>query len=276
MKNLTDKDLYKLCKKYGESALIWRRKFTGLLPEVNRRRLYKKKGFSSVFEFAKKLCGLSEEQVRRVLNLEERFKDKPTLHRALVSGEVSVNKLARVAAITTTENEGFWAEKVQQLPQSAIETLVRDIKNEKQNGLFEPLNGEKSVRAHRLELEPDVLHELLKLQGKGIDVNQLLREFLEHRRLEIAREKEKLSAEEGALPAKSRYIPVKIKRHLEKEYGKKCSIGSCRKAAAVIHHTQRFALAGGHNPQYLAPLCREHHAIAHTIDAKMRVMRDSG
>lgn len=43
MHHISDKELYALCKKYGENALQWRRKFIGLLPEVNRRRLYEKK-----------------------------------------------------------------------------------------------------------------------------------------------------------------------------------------------------------------------------------------
>ena len=76
---LTDKKLYELCEKYGASARLWRQKFIGLLPEVNRRRLYEKKGFSSIFEFAAKLCGLSAEQVRLTLNLEKRFENKPVL-----------------------------------------------------------------------------------------------------------------------------------------------------------------------------------------------------
>jgi len=269
MQKLTDKELYKLCKKYGENALMWRRKFTGLLPEVNHRRLYEKKGFYSIFEFAKKLCGMSEKQVRLVLNLEERFKDKPKLHKALIKGEVSVNKLARVISMATPENEEFWAEKVHQLPSRALETFVKDVKNENQNGLFEPLNGGKSLHVQKLELAPDVIEKLSELQSKGIDVNQLLREFLEQRRLDIAREKEEL----GAMPAKSRYIPVQIRRHLKKEYGKKCSIETCAKPAVVVHHTQRFALTANHNPKYLAPLCREHHAIAHVIDVKVQARR---
>jgi len=275
MKHLSDKKLYGLCKQYGENALYWRRKFTGLLPEVNRRRLYEKKGFGSIFEFAKKLCGISEEQVRRVLNLEERFKDKPTLHKALISGEISINKLARITSVATPENEGFWAKKVSQLPNRALETFVRDVKNEDQNGLFEPKTENKSVHVHKLEglhLESDVEEELLKLRGKGIDISQLLREFLERRKLEIAQEKEEL----GAMSAKSRYIPVKIRRHLQREYGAKCSMENCVKSATTIHHTQRFALSQSHDPKYLAPLCKEHHIIAHAIDAKVQAKRSFG
>ncbi|MFH0838458.1 MAG: hypothetical protein V1880_04310 [Patescibacteria group bacterium] len=295
MKQLSDKALYKLCKMYGENALHWRRKFTGLLPEVNRRRLYKKKGFHSIFEFAKRLCGLSEEQVRRVLNLDEKFKDKPKLHQALLSGEISANKLARVASIATPADEEFWVKKALQLPNRALETLVRDVKSENGNGLFKPQSEVISVHVHRseeLNLAPDVLEELLELQRKGIDVNQVLREFLEERKLEIAREEEELAVETEwhavtrqsvvarpsgvASGAPSRYIPVKIRRHLQKQYGSKCSINGCARPAQVIHHTQRFALSGRHNPKYLAPLCREHHAIAHAIDAKVQVKRSSG
>ncbi len=60
MENLTDEKLYELCKMYGARALEWRRKFIGLLPEVERRKLYRKKGFASVFEFAAKLAGVSQ------------------------------------------------------------------------------------------------------------------------------------------------------------------------------------------------------------------------
>ncbi|MBI4994924.1 hypothetical protein HZC21_04765, partial [Candidatus Peregrinibacteria bacterium] len=98
---LTDEKLYELCKKYGMAARLWRQKFIGLLPEVNRRRLYERKGFSSIFEFAAKLCGLSKEQVYLTLNLEKRFEDKPVLKRMLENGEASINKLTRIVSIAT-------------------------------------------------------------------------------------------------------------------------------------------------------------------------------
>ena len=100
----TDQELYKLCCKYGAAALEARRKFAGLLPEILRRRLYEKKGFGSIYEFAAKLAGMSREQVQRVLQLERKFEDKPVLKELLVNGEESVNKLARVASIATPEN----------------------------------------------------------------------------------------------------------------------------------------------------------------------------
>jgi hypothetical protein len=179
---LTDAQLFHLCKKYGENARLWRQKFAGLLPEVFHRRLYEKKGFGSIFEFAAKLAGMSQEQVRRVLNLERRFEDKPVLKNLLINGEVSANKLLRIASIATAENQMDLANYVQVLSQKAIETFVKDEKNaikndemgevkiaveisgemvtlgdslKNQNGLQEPLFDAKSVRAHTLNQSLD-------------------------------------------------------------------------------------------------------------------------
>lgn len=309
---LDDQKLYKLCKLYGEQTEKWRYKFMGLLPEVYRRKLYEKKGFDSVFEFAKKLAGLSEEQVRRVLNLEKKFEETPVLKNLLTSGEVSVNKLARVASIATQENQEALAEQVKILPQAALETLVRDEKSVQQelkneNGLDESLFEEKSVRTHNntseqsgakrnqnieLELSDEVRQKLLELQQKEIDVNTLILEMLQKRELEIAQEKEQIAEEmsgngngntnshtpmlarlEQTRIKPTRHIPIKIKKLLHKEHGNKCSIPNCKNPAEAIHHTQRFSLSHTHDPRYLAPLCRNHHIIAHSIDLKFQQKR---
>lgn len=260
---LTDKELFELCQEYGNKARFWLQKFAGLLPEVYRRKLYFQKGFGSIFEFAAKLAGMSEEQVRRVLNLEKKFVVMPVLKAMLINGEVSVNKLAKVASIATPENQAVLANQVKLLGYRALETLARDEK------------FEKSVRANTnpsqsfedaIGLDQSVKQKLLELRRKGIDINAFILEAIEKREQDIAQEKERLAAE--MKPTKSRYIPVETRNLLKQEYGEKCSIDSCEKEADVIHHIQRFGLSNNNNPKYLAPLCREHHEIAHTIDVK--------
>lgn len=276
LKKLSDKELYKKCRMYGEAARIWRQKFIGLLPEVNRRRLYEKKGFSSIFEFAAKLCGLSAEQVRLTLNLEKRFEDKPTLKKMLENGEVSVNKLARVVSIVTSENEKELAEKIKILPKNALETLVRDAAAENKNGSSKPLFGDKDLPGQILnfELSDDIKEQLNELHLKGIDVNELLREMLKKRQEEITEGKEKIA--EKIQPTTSRYIPTKTKKILQKEFGGKCSIAACQKSATIIHHTQRFGLSQNHDPRFLAPLCKGHHVIAHGMDFKYQWAKGKG
>jgi len=332
MASVSDDGLYNLCKQYGERARIWRQRFAGLLPEVFRRKLYEKKGFISIFEFAKKLAGMSEEQVRLVLNLEKRFSETPTLKTLLTSGKVSINKLARVVSIVTPENEKFLAMQVQVLSKNAVETLVRDekfaktndkkdqnnlldnSKNYNQNGLFEPETTSESLpgqmcfdtkieksncenstenfknifTSKTLNLNPEIQEKLLELQQKGIDINELLKEFLQKREEEIAQRKAEIAkkmaeknenlmtksgmriseanAERVVVTSPFRHIPISIKRILQQEHGMKCSIKNCQKLSEQIHHTQRFSLAQSHDPHYLAPLCREHHELAHSMD----------
>lgn len=258
---LTNEKLYALCRKYGTQARLWRQKFIGLLPEVNRRRLHEKKGFSSIFEFAAKLCGLSVEQVRLALNLEKRFADKPILKKMLENGEVSINKLTRIISIATLENEEELAEKVKILPISALNTLVRDEKRN-ENGLAQGLYVQTQQQQFRIA--DDVAEELNELHAKGIDVNELLRTMLQQRREKIAQTKEKIAEE--IKTEQSRYIPARIKKIIREEHGEKCSIATCQKPSKEVHHTQRFSLSKTHDPKFLAPLCHDHHVIAHSID----------
>ena len=54
LKNLSDQELYARCQQYGLNARLWQRKFASLLPEVEERKLYQRKGYGSIYEFAAK------------------------------------------------------------------------------------------------------------------------------------------------------------------------------------------------------------------------------
>ena len=341
----SDKKLLALCRRYGTQALLWRQKFTGLLPEVNRRRLYEKKGYNSIFEFGKRMAGLSEAQISLAINLEKRFVDKPALHEALVDGRISINKLARVASIATFENEKVLMKSAEKLSKSGLDVLVKDMKIEakrrffgkgnqgwvdtpeifnlerkknNQNGLFEPRIGSKSLPGQNapeagsgdmetatnanmnmnmnmnannmqaninalldLGLSGEVVQKLSELKEKGLDVNEMLVKLLKKREEELGERKavqsEKVMESElkrkvsGGRP--KRYIAAETKKILKEEYGTKCSVPNCRRDARCAHHTARFALTGSNNPYFLAPLCREHHEIAHMIDEKVLTKR---
>jgi len=283
--NLSDKELYLICKRYGAEALAARRKFTGLLPEVYAREMaerekgrswLKKRGFSCIYEFAAKLAGISRDQVNRVLNLGKRLENIPVLRDALVSGDVSANKLARVVSIATAENQQEILGKVEALSNRALEVFVKDFKN--QNDLGEPKIGNLNVHVHfetelnfDLELDEDVQKELLEMQKKGIDVNQLLREFLRDRKEKLEQEKSEVAEKQMherddraiiGMPA-NRYIPVEVRKIIIKEFGNKCSATGCDKPAENLHHENGFAIDQSHDPRFLKPLCKGHHELAH-------------
>lgn len=289
---MTNEKLHQIFVEYGGNVKLYTRKCLGLLMEINKRRIWEQKGFGSICEYARILAGLSDAQVKRALSLHERFEAMPALQNMLKNGEMGLSKLARVTSIATPENQQELAEKLKLLPKSAIETLVKDerMTQEQKNDEGNPklAFGQTFVPGHKsrmdnkkeesatLHLNEEVTHKLLELQNKGINVDELLLELLNKRELELAQEKEELASEANqrvAVTNPSRYIKVKIRRLLRKEHGTKCSIQTCARDARVIHHTQRFALAKNHDPRYLAPLCKEHHQIAHSIDAKYHMAR---
>lgn len=137
-KGLSDDVLFNLCREYGRNAKIWMRKFAVLLPEVNRRHLYRKKGFCSVYEFAAKVSGMNHGTVDQILKLNDVLSDKPVLQ-ALV-GKEGWSKVRVVASIATKETEKFWAEKVKSLPKLALEMYTREIRERMESG-----EGSRSV-----------------------------------------------------------------------------------------------------------------------------------
>lgn len=155
-----------------------------------------------------------------------------------------------------------------------------------------------------LNLSPEVQQKLLELQQKGIDINNLLLEFLKKREEEIAQKKEEIAkkvlqkeqeklvqtqeVKGDAMEEISEYIfekptilktkvrshiPISVVKILKEEFGTKCSINNCKKFATTIHHTQRFSISGSHDPRYLAPLCKEHHELAHAVDVNYQKFR---
>jgi len=262
-KTWSDAQLLSTAVRYGEEARNWKNKFLGLLPEIQRRKLYEKQGCSSIFVFAFKVGGVSEEQVSRALNLDKKFENMPALHQTLVSGEVSMNKIARVASIATPSNEKELVEMVKTLPLSALKTFVRDVRVSESVVDHKPEN-ENIFEQEAVYLEQDVRSELLELQNRGVNINEIIRTALAKRKQDIQEEKETIA--ENSKETASRYIPARTRKIITQEHGTKCSITTCNKPSENIHHTQRFSISKTHDPHYLAPLCKNHHALAHLVD----------
>ena len=244
---MNDIELLRRAVLYGRNALEWRRKFMGLLPEIYKRKLYFKKGCQSIYEFAAKFGGVSREQVERVMSVERKFREKGavTLRDQLIKGEVSVNKLARVASVANAETDKVWASQVKILPKRAVETLVRDS---------------KFVPGHNLvELCEEVKNRLQAMTDRGVDVNHLLIKLLDEH-----------EAQKKDVPeTKSRYIPARTRRVLSHEYGTKCVVRTCNRPSEEIDHVVPFSMINRHDPRLMRPLCKPHHQIAHAIDRRV-------
>ncbi len=178
---MTDVELYALCKKCGAEALEARRKFIGLLPEVNARRLYERRKFLSIYHFAAALGGVGRRLVDDVLRLEKIFAKLPTLHAALVNGEIGLSKLVRLVSVVSPANEAEICEKIRTLSKRAVDVLVREmvekVQNEKRLVKSETLWGEELAgdRDGLFDLSsPDVVQKRAAQSGK-IDVSESIK-----------------------------------------------------------------------------------------------------
>jgi len=263
-KHISDSKILELCAQYGAAVLEARRKFLGLLPEVARRRLWEQRGFGSVFEFAAKLAGVSEEQVRNVLNLSKKFHDLPVLQEKLVNGDVSVNKLIRITGVVNPENEMFWADQVDKLSQNAVETLFRDMRQPKDQSRPQ-LRAQLAVQEYKfVKLPIEVAEELERLQQMGMDVAELLRNFLKWREEALSRKEEKIEQKMvREIKNRSRYVPVIVKKLVQEKYGDKCAVNGCTRHAENLHHVYLYAEGGDHLPRNFQRVCRGHHELAH-------------
>jgi hypothetical protein len=278
--NITDENLFVLCLEYGTKALLWRRKFIGLLPEVNCRRLYERKGFSSIYEFAAKLAGVSERQVDTALNLHRKLEKTPKLQKLFIDGTVSINKLVRVVSIASPENEEAISKMSTILSQNSLGVYAKDLKKAKEekvavetalpNSLFDS-NVMRAQKKLNFTISDELTDKLNFLHAQGKDINVLLKEFLNQKDEEIEKKEEELSTrarEETHLPSRS-HLNKPTRDFLNEKYGKKCAYHGCNRPAEEIHHKIRFGLQANNDPAYLVPLCREHHKIAHAIDLKV-------
>lgn len=265
-----------MCKEYGMNARIWMRKFAGLLPEVYRRKLYKRKGFGSIQEFAKKLAGMSEESVDKILRMSEKLKDKPNLLRQLETGTESWNKIEKVAYIATPETDQYWAQKVSELTQSTLEMVVQDCRKtaseitlesenqlQKWNQISFPLSPEVEIQMRQIK------HDLEKEKGEAAMWNDVLQFLLNQKAVQKSRPQRTVqlcpSCIEKNIPEDcGRYIPSGVRNLVLARCGTKCVYPECRNPYEHFHHTKRYSLARNHDPDFIVPLCKNHHHLLHT------------
>jgi len=305
--SLTDSQLYQKCKKYGGNARLWMRKFEGLLPEVCRRRLYRRRGFASIHEFAAKLAGMSHPKVDRILQLSRKLEDKPKLREVFESGEAGYSKVARVAYVAKPETDQMWAEKVQNESKLQLEMAVRSEESAKTvpghsfqselmagvsaedeaGGQAEVLAKDEAWTNLNFHVDPKVerkfralKQKLEKESGEAMSYGEVLGKLMEmvEKGGEVREEKVEIKvcpdcAEKKAREAKGKTAPVSVKRLVLARQGNRCARVGCVHPPSELHHKNGYALTGSHSLEGLEYLCEKHHKLAHAQHEFVQVYR---
>lgn len=296
----SDSKLYQKCKEYGGNARLWMRKFAGLLPEVQRRHLYKRRGSISIHEFASKLAGMSHETVDKILHLSERLKDKHALKAQLESGSAGWSKIEAVAYIATPETDKMWAEKVTTLSYDALIAYVKEERVAKNNrldftGPGELKNNEELLQvassqsipwAHlSFPVSPEVEQKLRlfkqkleKEEKQAVSWNEVFEKMIGQieqntttnnlgaiqKTINICPECVKRKSNEDAYHTNvGRHIAMEVKNIVDNRSGKICEFPKCNRPGEIYHHTRRYKLNQNHDPDYIVYLCKAHERLAH-------------
>jgi hypothetical protein len=272
--NLTDWELYKKCQEIGNLCLKYRKQFLGLLPEVERRKLYLQHGMHSIYEFAAKLAGVSREVVNEVLRIHRLLNNAPILQEKLVSGEIPYTKLRPIAKIVIQETEKVWLEKVETMSRPTLEVYVKEMKEQEK----EHPTGSIPVGCGSLPWKAEKDYEILSMKvnrrtaakmrvlkqrfekklRKPLNWDETLQEILK-----LAEGKMQRKTLQRNTDATKRYIPATIRNQvLEKNQGI-CDAPNCNKPGIIFHHVERLALKPEHKPEKIKYLCKAHERIAH-------------
>lgn len=288
LETLSDKDLYARCQEYGLNARVWRRRFAGLLPEVLRRDLHRKRGHGSIYEFAFKLAGMSSASVDKILHLASTLADKPILLEQLESGAQGWSKIEKVAFIATPETDKDWAEKVERMGTYALEAFVQEKRKLSSMAFTE--NGNVDAQTHmsdpnnkfRVEqwgsmsfpVSPDIekqlrllKYQLEKERGVTLTYNEVMQALIKGGVKQEAQVVIQVCPECAARKAEqvtSRAIPVDVRRVIQATYHGYCAFPTCDKPGTSLHHTKRFSLDRRHDPNSIVPLCKNHERLVHS------------
>ncbi len=195
---------FELC---GQNAKKWMNKCVMMLPEVNRRRIWEKKGFSCIYEFAAKLAGMSRDKVNEGLRVMARTEGLSELRK--VVEKKGIWAVRPVLRVVNEENQGFWAEKAKTMSKGVLETYVRDTlsaEKRRKNGRpgtakndGVPVDKPNQLSKIEINVSAEIAEKLMDMKGDDswedlmnelIVLKQERKNELVRIRAEIEREKE--------------------------------------------------------------------------------------
>jgi predicted CopG family antitoxin len=236
---------------YGKNAKEWTRKCVLLLPKIEKHQIWKKKGFTCIYEYAAKIAGMNRNSVDDALRILRKIEDKPELMK--VAEKKGLNAVRPVATIATQETEKFWADKVKIMAQSTLKTYVREFR-------VNPRNNPSEISVNQTELtiklDKELAQKLEKLKGQG-SWNDLIKQLVNSHDKQLEQEKPETTR------SRSRHIPAKINKYIVQKTNGQCAFPGCTKPHKILHHADRFSITREHNPDRIIPLCFEHERIAH-------------
>ena len=235
----------------GKNAKEWARRCMLLLPDIDRYKVWRKKGFGSLYEYAAKIAGLSRNQVDESLRILKKIEGMPALQKVVSSKGLWAVK--PVATVATKETEKEWADRVESMSRREVEVFVKGMRTESARAGAEIQPGKVFVT---MSLNPQVLDQLKKLKGSG-EWEDAIKKLLNLRKEKIENKKP------DPVQSESRHIPKPIERFVKRRDNYRCVVPGCGRKFSELHHADGFSRVKCHDPDRIFCLCSGHHDLAH-------------
>ena len=240
------------------------------LLEIERRKLFSDYKCSSIFDFAVRVLGYSEQEAYRRILAMRLMRDVPESAEKLASGSLSLTNAANAQALfQRLKKEGHKIDtadvliklegKTSRAADAVLMELDPNAKEKRAEGIRALGHGEVEVRMVLKEGDLEMLERLrgLLVHKKGPLSNaEIFRHLLEGALIEPSPKPRKIPARVlTAQKGMRRHIPLAVQREVRRKTGGKCE--NCRSFfAPETDHIQMICQGGGNEPVNLRLFCR--------------------
>ena len=236
------------------------------LLELDRRRLYQARGFSSTGDYAMELVGIKPRKAQYLVFIASRLEKLPTIREAFDSGKLTWTKAREIVSVATPETEAEWLEKARVLSNRDLEKEVRRHDG-RGSGAFATVTISMPVEV--LEMWNDSYELAERLSGTALEKWQVLEpslaEFLgTHLPIVAAAYGNGPSPSEAPETDDEKELPESVRNAVLDRDQWECSFPGCTMRKTLeVHHIVFRSRGGSNEPGNLICLCRMHHALVH-------------
>ncbi|MBU0981273.1 hypothetical protein KKC94_01125 [Patescibacteria group bacterium] len=248
---MNKKERNKLHKEFliaAKNAKRWIHTCKLKLPLLEKYKVWRDFGFTSIYDYAFKLAGLNEWQVRDALRLLKKIEDKPALKQ--VVEEKGLGAVRPIITIATVEDQEFWAEKAKNLSRRALEAYTQEFRKKTSTHQGKIGHVTNSPPEESVNFSPPIANKIKQFL-KRKNAEELLENFLDS------------FEEDKPEVTQTSKIPAKTQRFIIQRTDGKCAFPTCNKPYSNLHHTRRHSIENVHDPTYIHALCKAHHELAH-------------
>lgn len=246
------------------------------LAEVDRRRLYAEKAYSSLWEYVHQFLGYSEAQASERVSAMRLMRKVPEVKVALGEGKLTLTSTAKLASFVRRENASpaqtiDLLQKCENQSSRTVEKIL--VQNSTQSIPLPERVRAVSAEVTRITVEVDeefmaLVKRMKELKGNpGLEVKEVFKSAMS----EYVKKREvKESSTSGARsePKKgadrSRYVPVAVKNEIRQRSQDQCEFRSadsqrCESRSGLeFDHITPYAKGGATEAGNLRHLCKTH------------------